>query len=234
MYTAYLGCCIHGSSKSLRTTRIIATCIVLHLFWEPLYTHSAHKKFHRMLQIVMSETGDTNQSNIFTIGVAVTGVLYFMFLTYVAVQAEQYSFRVAKDNNHRNETCSITPSVRCLTVNIKSVSDHDKTLNTRVISFEDGESENTLINIVNRNIQVTTWTDTNHFILERFTEDYRKEGSENTINQLIAYTILKDDLESKKDEYSKKVSEIVFPWKSDFTVPYFSNGSYTLCVISRY
>ena len=37
MYTAYLGCCIHGSSKSLRLTRIIATCIVLHLFWEPLY-----------------------------------------------------------------------------------------------------------------------------------------------------------------------------------------------------
>lgn len=179
----------------------------------------------------MPETGDMNQSNMFTIGVAVTGVLYFMFLTYVAVQAEQYSFHVAKDNNHRNETCSRTPSVRCITVNIKSVSDHD---NTRVISFGDGESENSLINIVNRNIQVTAWTDTNHFILERFTEYYRKEGSENTRNQLVAYTILKDDSESQKDEYSKKVGEIVFPWKSDFAVPYFSNGSYTLCVISRY
>lgn len=181
----------------------------------------------------MSETGDTNQSNIFTIGVAVTGVLYFMFLTYVAVQAEQYSFRVAKDNNHRNETCSITPSVRCLTVKINSVSDHDND-NTRVISFGDGESENSLIDIVNRNIQVTAWTDTNHFILERFTEDYRKEGSENIRNKLVAYTILKDDSKSKKDEYSKKAGEIVFPWKSVFEVPYFSNGLYTLCVISRH
>jgi hypothetical protein len=179
----------------------------------------------------MSETGDINQLKFFTITVAVTGVLYFMFLTYVVIQAEQYAFQIVKENNYKSESCSITPSVRCLTVKIKSVTQHE---NVHLISFGEGEPESSLINIVNRNIQVTAWVKDKHFILQRFTEEFRNEGNTSTGNQLIAHVSPKPESNSINKSETSKDNEIIFPWKSDFGLPYFTNGLYTICVISRY